>query len=44
MEDLADFEEFREVRLPTVPISATYNAAPQSIQPIIRISPENWGL
>jgi putative SOS response-associated peptidase YedK len=48
-----DFEEFSDIRLPTTPFPTTYNAAPQSIQPIVRISPETgeleivlvrWGL
>lgn len=46
-------EEFSDLRLPPEPLPATYNAAPQSMQPIIRVSaktgePEivmaRWGL
>jgi putative SOS response-associated peptidase YedK len=38
MDEFADLEEFSYIRLPTVPVPPTYNAAPQSIQPIIRPS------
>jgi len=33
-----DIEEFGDLRLPSYPFPSTYNAAPQSIQPIIRLS------
>jgi putative SOS response-associated peptidase YedK len=33
-----EVEEFSELQLPPEPVPATYNAAPQSIQPIIRLS------
>jgi len=33
-----EIEEFSDLRLPPEPIPATYNAAPQSNQPIIRLS------
>jgi putative SOS response-associated peptidase YedK len=47
-----EIEEFSDIQLPPEPISATYNAAPQSVQPIIRLSPigkpemvmARWGL
>ena len=48
-----DLEEFSDFRLPVNPIPVTYNAAPQSMQPIIRLSPATgdpemvmarWGL
>ncbi len=48
-----ELEEFSDFRLPPEPLPVTYNAAPQSIQPIIRLSPKTgeteivmarWGL
>jgi putative SOS response-associated peptidase YedK len=33
-----EIEEFSDRRLPPEPVPATYNAAPQSVQPIIRLS------
>lgn len=42
MEDA--FEEFSDIRLPSDPIPITYNAAPQSVQPIVRLSPETGDL
>src|SRR5450755_4625803 len=48
-----EIEEFSDIRLPTEPLAVTYNAAPQSVQPIIRFAPDvgapeialaRWGL
>jgi putative SOS response-associated peptidase YedK len=47
-----EIEEFSELRLPPEPLPTTYNAAPQSVQPIVRLSPTGepqivlarWGL
>jgi putative SOS response-associated peptidase YedK len=33
-----EIEEFSDLRLPPEPLPTTYNAAPQSVQPIIRLS------
>jgi len=45
-------EEFSDIHLPTIPFPATYNAAPQSLQPVVRLNaggvpelvPMPWGL
>jgi putative SOS response-associated peptidase YedK len=35
---IEEIEEFSDLRLPPEPIPVTYNAAPQSVQPIVRLS------
>lgn len=38
LEEIGEFEEFSDFQVPPEPLAVTYNAAPQSVQPIIRLA------